>query len=1089
LKPLIGKFLKASLAAALCVALPSAAEDIDLFTTANSTSSADAPNILVIIDNSANWARNDQSWAIGKQGQAELNSIWQVLRDDTNFKTPVNLGLMMFNTNNGGSVRFAIRPMDATTSTGITNRKALMELIGTDPALGTDPVTHTTYPTCVDGANSLNGTPNCILKNFNGSEKVNSASTDYSGALFEAFKYFGGYTDPAHANLDQAGTPVNSTHFGQTVYTTQSSTTTDKAAYTGSGTAAQWLSPIATGGTCAKNYIIFIGNGYPSQDADVSLITGINGNGTIPTPVGNKSNRAANWTKYLYTTDVNSQLGRQYVTTYTIDVFNAHPDLYQSGSSPQFAGGLMDMMAKYGGGERFIARDNDAILKAFKDILVQIQSVNSVFASASLPINATNRTQNENQVFIGMFRPDPKAQPRWYGNLKEYQIGMFGSDARLADSLGAQAVSASTGFVQPCAVSFWTTDSGSYWSFSGPSAGTCTTVANSALSDYPDGGIVEKGGVAEVIRRGNLPTASAPFTVNRSMWTCASSPCSSLSTFDTTSVTAARTGAPDATTNARIVDFTLGKDVWDEDGDGIPAATSTNPLPQPTTQPRPTLHGDLVHSRPLPINFGGSRGVELYYGSNDGTFRAVSGSTGQERWSFVAPEHHSKLMRLFYNQPLINYSGLVAGITPTPTSKDYFFDGSTGVYQNADNSKVWIFPSMRRGGRMIYAFDVSTQGAPGFKWAIGCPNLTNDTGCTANTSQIGQTWSTPSAFFAAGYNGGNDPLVMFGGGYDSCEDYNATPSTCTSTSKGNRVFIVDANSGTIQATFTTDRPVAADPTFVDRDYDGKVDAAYIIDVEGSLYRIDFVNQSNFTSLDKSQWAITKIAQTTGSFRKFLFAPSALAALGQVYLAFGSGDRERPLITDYPYTTPVQNRFYMFVDKFTTTGTVVNLDGGTMSDFTSTTDCSTLVDSSKDGWFMGLTAGRGEQVVTSSVIFGGTIFFSTNRPIASTPGTCSANLGEARGYAVNLLTASGVIGSGATCGGSRSGVFTGGGIPPSPVVGTVPVRQADGTNKTISVLIGGIDLSTGGGSPISAQKPNVPIRPIRKRQYWYPSFDK
>jgi len=1009
LKPLIGKILKASVAAALCVALPSAAEDIDLFTTANTTSTADAPNILIVIDNSANWARNDQAWAIGKQGQAELNAIWQVLRDDTNFKSPVNMGLMFFNTNNGGSVRYAIRPMDATTSAGRVNRAGLMELIGTDPALGTDPVTGTTYATCVDGANSINGTPNCILKNFNGSEKVNSASTDYSGGLFEAFKYFGGYTDPAHANLDQAGTPVNSTHFGQTVYTTQSITTTDKYAYSGSGSAAQWLSPIATGGTCAKNYIIFIGNGYPSQDAATTLLTGINGNASVPAGIGNKSNHAANWTQYLNTTDVNSQLGRQYVTTYTIDVFNAHPDSYQTP--------LMQAMAKYGGGQYFAAKNNNAILQAFKDILVQIQSVNSVFASASLPINATNRTQNENQVFIGTFRPDPKAQPRWYGNLKEYQIGMFGTDARLADSLGAQAVSASTGFVQPCAVSFWTTDSGNYWSFSGPSVGTCTTVANSTLSDYPDGGIVEKGGVAEVIRRGNLPSATAPFVVNRTMLTCGSAPCSSLVTFNTTNVTMTQTGAPDAATNTNIVNFTLGQDVLDENANGN------------TTEPRPSLHGDLVHSRPLPINFGGSRGVELFYGSNDGSYRAVSGSTGQERWAFVAPEHLDKLKRLYDDSPLINYNGLGPGIAPTPTAKDYFFDGSTGVYQNADNSKVWIFPSMRRGGRMVYAFDVTTQGSPAFKWAIGCPNLTNDTGCTGGMSQVGQTWSTPSAFFTAGYNGGSDPLVMFGGGYDSCEDYNATPSTCTSTSKGNKVYVVDASSGAIQATFSTDRPVAADPTFVDRDYDGKVDAAYVIDVEGSLYRIDFVNQSNFTSLNKGQWTITKIAQTTGSFRKFLFAPSALAALGQVYLAFGSGDRERPLITDYPYTTPVQNRFYMFVDKFATAGLPINLDGSTMSNYTSTTDCSTVVDTSKDGWFMDLTAGRGEQVVTSSVIFGGTIFFSTNRPIATAPGTCSANLGEARGYAVNLLTASGVIGSGATCGGSHSGVFTGGGIPP------------------------------------------------------------
>jgi type IV pilus assembly protein PilY1 len=140
--------------------------------------------------------------------------------------------------------------------------------------------------------------------------------------------------------------------------------------------------------------------------------------------------------------------------------------------------------------------------------------------------------------------------------------------------------------------------------------------------------------------------------------------------------------------------------------------------------------------------------------------------------------------------------------------------------------------------------------------------------------------------------------------------------------------------------------------------------------------------------------------------------------------------------------------------------------------------------------MDLTAGTGEQVVTSSVVFGGTIFFSTNRPIPTAPGTCSQNLGEARGYAVNLLNASGVIGSGATCGGSRSGTFTGGGIPPSPVVGTVPVYDpATGKTNNDAILIGGIDLTTGTGSPIGAQKPPVPTTQARTRLYFYPDGDK
>ena len=62
------------------------------------------------------------------------------------------------------------------------------------------------------------------------------------------------------------------------------------------------------------------------------------------------------------------------------------------------------------------------------------------------------------------------------------------------------------------------------------------------------------------------------------------------------------------------------------------------------------------------------------------------------------------------NTPLVSYPGV--NDTPTPTPKDYFFDGSIGLYQNANNSKVWIYPTMRRGGRMIYALDVSDPANP-----------------------------------------------------------------------------------------------------------------------------------------------------------------------------------------------------------------------------------------------------------------------------------------------------------------------------------------------------------------------------------------
>ncbi len=1057
------------------LASPARAEDIDLFTNPASINGV-APNILIVLDNSANWNANNQGWTDPisgispfKQGQSELRAL-RTLMDDPVMNDGINFGLFMFNSGSpdSGYPRFHIRPMNA------TNKAAFKELIG--------PVTG-----CVDGPNSLNGTPNCIFKNFSSSsEQTNSASTRYSSALFEAFKYFGGYTDPARANQNIAGTPIDRSHFGQERYGALSPNT-DRDAWQNASTKTHWASPLDSLGNadCAKNYIIFIGNGYPSQDVADSLLTGINGNATTPAGVGNKGFKVANWSKYMRATDVNAALGRQYITTYTIDVFNAQPD-------PNNQTALLKAMAKYGGGRYFEAKNETAILNALKEIVTEIQSVNSVFASASLPINATNRSQNENQVFIGMFRPNGQGLPRWYGNLKQYQIALFGADAKLADKNGQETISASTGFVQACATSFWTVDSGNYWEFSPDSVGACTTAGTLLTSDSPDGSIVEKGGAGEVLRRGNNPAAASPFIVNRTMYTCTGPTCGALVTFNTTNVTQARTGAATAIENTAIVDYTFGKDVGDENGNNFTIALGGIGVPAGVNEPRPSIHADIAHSRPLPVNFGGSRKVEVFYGANDGPLRAVKGETGQELWSFVAPDHHSKLKRLYANSPLIQYPN--QPVIPTALKKDYFFDGSLGLYQNADNSKVWIYATMRRGGRMIYAFDI-TNSTPVLKWSFGCPNLTDDVGCVggAGANQMGQTWSVPNVAFLRGYSETN-PVVIIGGGYDTCEDSDTATTTCV-TPKGRKVFILDADTGAqVKAGgFDVDGPVAADVTLLSRFFytvggNSFVDTAYVATTRGTIYRLDFVDKVTGALLLPADWtAPTKVAYTNSGNRKFLFGPSALAICTNVYLALGYCDSERPLISNYPYVTPVQNRFYMAIDDLASTD--LNLDGASMTNFTSTTDCSTVLAAGQRGWYMDENAGTGEQTVTSSVIFGGTIFFSTNRPVATAPGTCATNLGEARGYAVNLFNASGVIGTGGLCGGDRSGVFTGGGIPPSPVVGTVPVSLPDGSSKPINVLIGGIDLKTGGGSPIGAQQPPVPIQQIRSRVYWYPRSDR
>jgi type IV pilus assembly protein PilY1 len=366
-------------------------------------------------------------------------------------------------------------------------------------------------------------------------------------------------------------------------------------------------------------------------------------------------------------------------------------------------------------------------------------------------------------------------------------------------------------------------------------------------------------------------------------------------------------------------------------------------------------------------------------------------------------------------------------------------------------------------------------------------------------SGIGQTWSAPAvAASVVGYSG---PVVIVGGGYDTCEDANTATPSCASPN-GAGVYVLDANTGAVIRSFSTIRSVAADVALIAMATAGVVDHAWAVDTGGNIYRLDFVGPSS------TNWVMNKVAYTTGAGRKFLLAPALAAVSGHVYVALGSGDREHPLQSQYPYSAVV-NRFYVYVDDLATTS-ATNLDDTTvMDDFTlgasgqlgTTTSCSTqgvLPSSSMKGWFINLNQyGQGEQTVTSPIIAAGAVAFSTNRPIPAAQGTCSTSLGQALGYWVDLFNASGAIGvPGATCGGARASIFTGGGLPPSPVLANVVVA---GQSMTVAIGAANLGGPPGGVSVTSsgvitpqpdpnsctgcAQKINPAIVPARKKIYW------
>ncbi|WP_415755773.1 pilus assembly protein [Pseudomonas leptonychotis] len=1004
------------LIAGLGMSIAALAEDIDLFVS-NPPTGAEAPNVLIVLDTTANWS---QAYANEKAALASVvNSM------------PVNafrVGLLMFTEtgsgnsgNDGAYVRAAIRTMD-------TANKA-------------------TYQNLVNSLDKL-------------ADKGNGAKL--AKAMEESYLYFSAGVPHSGNNkvkTDYLGN-TSGTAASQSIYALTANALIAKAGN-------QYNNPIVTG--CAKNFIIYISNG-PATDNNSDKTQARNalaaaGGSTTAiaiSPSGLQDNPADEWSRFMK----KSALG---VTTYTVEI-----DRGTTGQGPNMTA-LLQSVSRVSSGKYFSVSDNASqIAEALNSILSEIQSVNSVFASVSLPVSVNTQGTYLNQVYVGMFRPDADGLPRWMGNLKQYKLGLVNSDLRLLDADDNSAINASSGFITECARSFWTpSNADNYWGFA--PRGECLTVTDSGNSNSPDGNIVEKGAQAYKLRQ-LLPAS-------RTVKTCSLTSCTSLSNFDVanTAINATDFGASvNAVERVNLINWARGQDLKENENGDL-----TGTLPN-FSDMRASVHGDVVHSRPVAINYGTnvSPDVVVFYGGNDGMLRAVNGNrdrsfsgfgAGREIWSFMAPEFYGSIKRNYDNLVSISYPG-TAVTTPVPQPKPYGFDGPVTAVQSGSNA--WLYATMRRGGRVLYAFDVTNPIAPSLKWKKGCPNnfpasgAVNDTGCTTGFSGLGQTWSSPKALKSAGYGAGASNMLIMGGGYDTCED--GDPHTCTSSNKGNKIYVMDADSGALLQTFTTDRAVIADITIVP-DSSGKAIYAYAVDLGGNLYRITIGN------LAPASWSITKLASlgcnstaSCTSNRKFMFAPDVVTDDGGYLVLMGSGDREKPLLS-YTGAASVSNHFFMVKDQ-PADATWLTSESGTCGSAVLCRDSlsSILTDAtpsavdlaSKKGWYLGMAPT--EQVVTSAITVFGLVTFSTHQPAVATPGVCSS-LGEARVYNIGYEDAEGPEGI-------RFADLAGDGLPPSPVAGMVTLDDG----STVPFVIG-----ANPDSPLEGSPPVTPpsLTQPTSRVYW------
>src|SRR4051794_20532631 len=323
------------------IATVALAEDIDIF--AGGSPGNDLPNVIIIWDSSANWSASipvpDCSFSDGSGGPKASNPGKE---QGTKFAIEK---CAIYNVISGLE----------TTSTGAAKVNVALMLFNESPAQNSGGYPRMQFLPMTEANKTT--LKNIIRDITIGGDKGNNAA--FSKALHEAYLMF------------KSGVPYRGT----------AGLKWDAAAVTG----GHYVGPPGTG--CGSNHIIFLANGGPGEVTDTQAQALLQAAGGSIVPLSYPSSYITNsdqgtwadeYTRFLRGVDVSAMSGVQSITTHGVAVIGASSD----GLYPNF----INAMVTQGGGQYYAASDVTGLTKFFGDVFNSIQAVNSVFASASLPI-------------------------------------------------------------------------------------------------------------------------------------------------------------------------------------------------------------------------------------------------------------------------------------------------------------------------------------------------------------------------------------------------------------------------------------------------------------------------------------------------------------------------------------------------------------------------------------------------------------------------------------------------------------------------------------------------------------------------------
>ena len=880
-----------------------------------------------------------------------------------------------------------------------------------------------------------------------------------------------------------------------------------------------YASPLGT--DCAENFQVLLTDGQPAlddaSDSDIQqLIQTANSQNSWPGPndpvhaslscehVLDSNDFVQNTclddlTEYMNKVDITTggtPNVRHTVSTHIVG-FNLSTSPAAASSKP-----FLDAATNYGGGSFFDAGNSVGLAAAFRQIVSDIIVKDATtFSSPAISVNALSRLVHNNELYFALF--EPGYSEHWPGNIKRYRLDFKPSDQNgdgkvevgegkyeIVDANANSAVDPATGQLRDSALS--------WWRLSG---------------NGPDGNTVEEGGLAHRLFdwNSNFNTFQADSRANTvytyveeyalTDFTGSGIPLirlhenqAAINPGDQQPITRDTMGLPAnylAGEFTKLLRWSRGVDAYDVDGDGD------------DTEGRPQF-GAPLHAKPVVVTYESNRHLNtqtdvVFSMTNDGYFHAsrsheVNSIQRLEYFSFIPLPLLKNLQLLQENKGSQPIYGLDGGLTiwRHDNNKD-------GNIRKQDNDQVVAYFGMRRGGRAIFALDVTDLTAPELLWVINPDNSQQRT--DTRFAYLGQSWAEPQYTKMLIENGGllqSTDVIVLSGGYDTAQDL-AGGSRSSGDTVGHAIYIVDALTGELywwagKSNALDDQSLkfehadmkwgfAGALSLVDINDDSIPELLYAADTGGQIWRFDIKNKfvtSNNKSLKTriTGGVIADIQKHNAhsipdhaSNRRFFHAPdiTLVGIEDEPYLTIGLGSGYRPhpldqdvddrfyLIKDYDITGPPTNRnIIIYVKRYEEDFldvTMINLAD------TATTLAASEKYKLKQGWLIKLA--DNEKVLARSVTVSGNIIFTTFTPptIGYNPNTCAVNIGIGNAYTVRIDDARPVYDLAPSKDGilkteDRKQELQSSGIPSAPL----PIHTEGPLGKSTIVLVGKETLS-------------------------------